>query len=369
MHIGHYISGTAHVALLGWLAFGSGFAAEPLPLEATEVSVISGEEFAALMAAQQSPQSLVDVAQPSSPEVTPDAPNIDAQSENAPSLTTPDSAPAPDVEASPDVSQITPPPAPAEVTDEAPVLPTPPQDVAVLAPDVAERAVPQPADRVAPEAVEAPPPDALPDPDVREAARPDEVGKEEREAEDATAPEAAATEIVTEAETPARAPENSLRPPARRPSAPVQTAAPAPDPAPAPTEETRDAVADALAQALAAPSSAPSQPSGPPLSAGEKDALRVAVSNCWNVGALSTDALRTTVVVGVDMTQDGKPVVGSIRMLSSSGGPDAAANQAFEAARRAIIRCGARGYDLPQEKFDQWREIEMTFNPERMRVK
>jgi len=64
-----------------------------------------------------------------------------------------------------------------------------------------------------------------------------------------------------------------------------------------------------------------------------------------------------------------KPETGSIRMLSSSGGPDSAAKQAYEAARRAIIRCGAKGFNLPAEKYGQWREIEMTFNPERMRIK
>lgn len=69
------------------------------------------------------------------------------------------------------------------------------------------------------------------------------------------------------------------------------------------------------------------------------------------------------------MAQDGTPITGSIRMASFSGGSEAAARQAFEAARRAIIRCGARGFDLPAEKYGQWQEIEMTFNPERMRVK
>jgi len=38
----------------------------------------------------------------------------------------------------------------------------------------------------------------------------------------------------------------------------------------------------------------------------------------------------------------------------------------FETARRAIIRCGADGFPLPVEKYGQWREIEMTFNPEGM---
>ena len=77
----------------------------------------------------------------------------------------------------------------------------------------------------------------------------------------------------------------------------------------------------------------------------------------------------TTVVVAVNLSPEGRPESGTIRMLSSSGGSGDAAKQAFEAARRAIIRCGASGFDLPAEKYDQWRDIEMTFNPERMRIK
>ncbi|TDK48016.1 energy transducer TonB, partial [Antarcticimicrobium luteum] len=143
---------------------------------------------------------------------------------------------------------------------------------------------------------------------------------------------------------------------------------PAPAASAAPTE---DAVAAALAEALggareAAPTAAPT---GPPLSAGEKEALRVAVSSCWNVGSLSSEALATTVVVAVSLSQDGKPQMETIRMMSYSGGGEGAAKQAFEAARRAIIRCGATGFSLPAAKYDRWRDIEMTFNPERMRIK
>ena len=69
------------------------------------------------------------------------------------------------------------------------------------------------------------------------------------------------------------------------------------------------------------------------------------------------------------MSQDGKPLAETIRMLTSSGGTGTAARQAFEAARRAIIRCGAQGFGLPVDKYDHWREIEMTFNPEKMRIK
>lgn len=378
MHTGHYISGAGHLALIGWLIFGDVFAAEPLPFEATAVSVISGAEYAAMVAAGQAPQSTTEVAQPSSPEVTPDAPEIAATEDTVNDQSTPAPAETPSVEEAPDVSQIEPLPQ-AEVSDEAPVLPEPPADVAVLVPEVSDTPVPEAAERVAPEAVAQPDPEALPDPVEQEAVEPDEAGETPQEPAEATAPEAAATEIVTEAERPSAVPNTSARPPARRPDAPVQTAQPAeteePDPpaseTPAPKPE-EDPVAAALAEALSGentPSSAPSAPQGPPLTAGEKDTLRVAVQACWNVGSLSTDALNTTVVVSVAMSQDGKPVTSSIRMTSSSGGTEQAARQAFEAARRAIIRCGARGFELPVEKYSQWQDIEMTFNPERMRIK
>jgi hypothetical protein len=125
-------------------------------------------------------------------------------------------------------------------------------------------------------------------------------------------------------------------------------------------------VADAVAAAV---SGAATGPSGPPMTAGEKDALRISVQQCWNVGSLSTEALRVTVTVAVSVAQTGVPDAGSIRMIEFEGGSEGAARQAFEAARRAIIRCGANGFPLPPEKYDQWRDIEMVFNPERMRIK
>jgi hypothetical protein len=124
-----------------------------------------------------------------------------------------------------------------------------------------------------------------------------------------------------------------------------------------------------VAAPIPTPAQTPRGPTGPPLTGGEKEGLRVAVQQCWNTGSLSSEALLVTVVVSVEMATDGKPQSNSIQMLSAIGGSNEAAKQAFEAARRAIIRCGARGYDLPSDKYEQWREIEMTFNPERMRIK
>ena len=371
MNSGQIISGVAHAGLIGWVLFGGQFQSEPLPFEVTEVSVISSDAFEALLTSGPTPDTATDVALPVQPDV-----EADPVVPPTPEETVVTETPAP---TEPPVPETLPePPAPEpdpEVTDTAPAQPQP-QEQAVLVPEIAPRPIPRPSERVAPEAVAPPPPDATPDPVQQDAVTEDEGADTPAEEQDATAPEEAATEIVTEAEEPANAPTTSLRPPARRPSAPTRTAETPATPTPEPTTpepstptptDTDDAVNDALRQALGGDTD--DAPAGPPLSAGEKDALRVAVSSCWNVGSLSSEALQTTVVVAVDMGQDGKPVTASIRMVSSSGGSTSAAKQAFEAARRAIIRCTRDGYDLPVEKYGQWKEIEMTFNPERMRIK
>ena len=374
MNTGHYISGAGHLALIGWALFGGLFRPEPMPFEMTEVSVVSGAEYEALVAAERSPQSATEVAQPDVPDVAAETPQVAAAPDTAIDQPEPVQTETPPADAPPEAIQEAPPPD-ADVSDQAPESPEPPSDVAVMVPEVAPDPVPRPAPRVAPEPVARPDPEVKPDPVEEPAVSPDAAAETTAEPTKPTAPEEATTEIVTEAtETPKAAPNASPRPPAR----PIRTAVaepaeePADEPAETPAPATdKSAVDAALAEAIgnADETEAAPEPSGPPLSSGEKEALRVAVSNCWNVGSLSSEALKTTVIVTVSMNQDGTPQAGSIRLAGSSGGSDAASKQAFEAARRAIIRCGAKGYQLPAEKFGQWQEIEMTFNPERMRIK
>ena len=46
-----------------------------------------------------------------------------------------------------------------------------------------------------------------------------------------------------------------------------------------------------------------------------------------------------------------------------------AVDKAFEAGQRAIL-CGlGKGHDLPLESYDRWRDVELTFDPEEMRLK
>ena len=102
------------------------------------------------------------------------------------------------------------------------------------------------------------------------------------------------------------------------------------------------------------------------LSQADADALRLNIESCWNTGILSTEALNVVVTIGFEMTQDARPVGSSIHMVSATGGSAAAQQAAFEAGRQAIVQCGMDGYGLPQDLYDQWRLVEITFNPARM---
>ncbi len=367
MNTGQIISGAGHAGLICWALLGGFFQSAPAPFQVTEVTAISTEEYAALIAPQQAPDAVSNVATPEPPAPGDMAPDLSSTADDAPDVAQPDVADTPPLEEAPDVTEISP-PVEAEVSDEPPVLEPPSEDVAVLVPEISPRPQPRPAPRVAPEPVAQPEPDVKIDdvdqPKAEPSDKPDEVVKEDKPE---TAREEATTKIVTEAEKVANAaPSKSVRP-RTRPAAPKpeQTAKPAD------TKPTTDSssVNNALAEALGAGQSNTGKPGGPPLTHGEKDALRVAVQQCWNVGSLSSEALNTTVVVSVAMTENGKPKSETIRMLSSSGGTGNSAQQAFEAAKRAIIRCAKSGYGLPRDKYDHWRDIEMTFNPENMRIK
>ncbi|MFW8637049.1 energy transducer TonB [Cribrihabitans pelagius] len=403
MQTGTKISVAGHAVLVGWAVFGAWFPSEPLPFKVQEVALISSQEFERLSQQRQAPEISEAPAALAEPDSSADAPAPAPQEDARPDPVTPE--PVAPVEPDPQVSarpQLRPEP---QVPETLPAVPDAPESTA-LVPDVAPEAQQRPVDRVAPQPVAPPEPDTEVADVPREEVAPDQGAETEREVQEAAAPEAAADRIVTEenegeAEVASAAPEVSRRPKTRpsRPrdaepepeaaaaAAPQAEEKPEPEPKPepkpaakpepeekpaAPEQVESAAVEDALAEALAggqeADVTAP-EPAGPPLTLGEKDALRVEVSRCWNVGSLSTDALQTTVVVTVSLAQNGTPDTGSIKMLSSSGGSAAAAKQAYEAARRAIIRCGAQGFSLPPEKYAQWRDIEMTFNPERMRIK
>jgi len=429
VNTGFYISLAMHGALVALALFGGFTSNQPLPPpDVAEVDVLTEEEFAALLRPFAAP-SVTDA--PPTPELPPlegkapdapergNAPDVPDRPEDTPTAA-PDDAPAP----------LLPLAAEAEVADRVPAAPSPPQadhgpedpvdaqpspaprvaaiaappppPTAELAPDVSERSTPallnpeqpptdapaqpsadpgsetpgatqvlRPAPRVQP-AAEAPSAPASEDaPDMAEVDAPTPLAPVETASQaPELAPPEATTRIVTEAARPTTAPTRSLRPSARptraalssptptdaAPAAPQPPAAPEPQPEPAPQGEDEITTPETVA-------------SGPPLTGGERDAFRVSVQTCWNLGSLSTEAMATTVTLGMTMSPDGKPESGSINLISSSSGNSTATRQAYEAARRAILRCGTRGYDLPADKYDRWRQVEITFNPSDMRTR
>ena len=153
------------------------------------------------------------------------------------------------------------------------------------------------------------------------------------------------------------APERSLRPRLR------------------PTENTAltqsDKVALALREALSAPgpeTATPSSPSGFQMTSGKKNAIRRYLKPCWtrDVGSLSGDIV---VTLRWEMSPDGKLVAGSLRMIDSEGGDGRALKRAFQIAQGAVLRCGNKmGANLPPDKYAEWQEIEIRFDPSDMRT-
>jgi hypothetical protein len=379
MRTGVVISAAGHAALIAVAIWGLPWL-KPRQSEAvrvTEVSFVSEAEFAAAQAAASAEA-------PRAAEAPPEPPRAAAPAEPEPAeaevFRGPTAEEPPEEEAVAALAPQFDPAAPLESPEpDAPsIVPrvvtlSPPTAVTTPRPRPAPRIeatpTPPPPDEVRP--AEVPEPEAAPEPEpaVVEEPRPPE------------APPEAAPEPVAEPSPPATlALLSSGRPKPRRRDATPAAPAVAEERAPAPAEaaERQAAILEAVAAAAAgatpptppavtAPTAAAatSLPVGPPLTTGEKDGLRLAVQRCWNVPAGLRDAQELTVVVAAELTADGGVINASIRLIEPSPAPDARFQQAYEAGRRALIRCSPYS-DLPRDKFAQWRSIEVVFNPEGM---
>lgn len=366
---GTYISAVGHAGLLVWLLAGWGLSSEPLEFETTQVTTISGEDFAALQAATTPDPGTADPTAPVQPEV-----------ETAPEAPAPDDTVAavePPAPVEPPAEELPPPDAPeqpappTDVTDTPPEIVTPAPEVQPAIDEPITDTPPQqrPSDRVAPEPVAPPEPDVRIDDVVQAPTQPSEAPPEETVPEEEvqeTAQEQATEEIVAEVEAPpSGAPETSIRPSAR-PNRPAPEPEPETETATAEPADTGQSVDDLLAEVVGNDTPAqPDVPQGPPMTGSEREGFRIAVNNCWNVDTGSV-AARVTVVVGFSLTQDGKVEGNNVRFVSSQGPADSV-DIAFAAARRAVLRCqGETGYDLPAEKYGQWKDVEVTFDPSGM---
>jgi len=92
------------------------------------------------------------------------------------------------------------------------------------------------------------------------------------------------------------------------------------------------------------------------------DALRNEIEQCWSppVGAPHPDAL----VVSFELFLNPDGTVAQPPQLTGSPGADPFMRAAQEAARRAIYTCAP--YRLPADRYNQWRDIAVTFDPRQM---
>ncbi|WP_298257676.1 energy transducer TonB [uncultured Litoreibacter sp.] len=357
---GTYVSGMGHAAFILYLIVGGFFVSREtdLDVEVSNVSIISGEDFEAMQAQSPgepdlppAPVTPVDVDQPA-PAVEPDTPSD-------PPPPTPDPI-------EPEV--VEPDPLPPEPVDPVETPPTPEQPEApevdgdpgatLIVPNV--RPVPRPAERIADEVVEQPDPEVEIGETDQDATAPAADPTPVEEAQEETAREESTTQIVTEADEPSTsAPTKSARP-GRKPKAPAPQVAETT--APSLADSINSAVAEANTETAVSDNENPGGGTSSPITRQEEGAFILGIQKCWNVGALGTDALAVSVVVGFKLDQAAKPDVGSIKLISSKGGSGAAVDKAYQAARRAIIICGSDGYNLPLDKYDQWREVQVSFN-------
>lgn len=371
------ISAIGHLGVILWALMGDWlFAPKDMPpMEVAEVSLLTEGEFQAMMASAPKPDPAAKPVE-ETPVVQPPEP-VDT------SLPTPD-VPVPVEDILPEEVPVAPELQPVAVPEPAPQVAEVEQPIPV--PVSSKKPKPRPAQRITDVPVESP----QDTPEVADTATPEVSDQAEPEAEvvqttePAAAPEESAAVVAPDAtasDAPELAPTASRRPQSR-PKRQVQ-ADDAPKPQPQATEQTNtqpDADAEAIAAALAeaaateAPSTATGLPEGPPMTAGEKDGVRVAINSCWNIGSLSTAAQRVKLVIRVEMNEDGTPIGPSITMTSYQDGDAAAAQQAFEAAKRAVVRgvrgCGGKpGYQLDPAKYGQWNVMNLTFDASGMRLR
>ncbi|MGA1210169.1 MAG: energy transducer TonB, partial [Gemmobacter sp.] len=145
-----------------------------------------------------------------------------------------------------------------------------------------------------------------------------------------------------------------------------------PEPEP---EQTPDDVAAAIDAAVAglqaadappAPGGQGADPPGPPLNDGELAGLRRTVESCWNKSTVSSDGLRSRVVLRAMLAANASVI--SIELIESDAPSAAASESAFAAASRALRRCLPQA-GLPAEKYETWKEIEFEFDYSADRVR
>ena len=378
MDIGVKISGAAHAILIGIAIFGAPIFSsdEENPIQISEVSLISLEEFELLTKEnvpvfQSEPELEVQEPEPE-PEVQSRArarnPKYKSQSQRTTKYKSQSQNQKPEVqepEPEPEVQEI------INESDSDLIAPIADEDnLGELTPEFNENAAPKAAEIISDVSNEAPeePADigALEDTSFEKVNGADEE-KLEIELNENTPAEESTTQIVTEAEeqksdlVPSRTSKPKSRPRNLKTTKEITT-----KPKLKP-KEVVEAEKDTTAESILESLKEKKEPE--PflnLTPAQKESVGNIIRNkmrlCWNPPVGVENGLTNVMILGLKFDIDGKLVESPVNLTPNSG---VGSLQAFEAARRAVIRCSPYN-ELDPEIYDGWKELNLKFNPKNM---
>ena len=374
MHVGHYISGAAHLSFLLWLVLGDVFTSKPDEISVTTISIISTQQFEKEFVTDTIPQvsdeieglnqiesdqttsnpnvSEIDKQVPANSPKVPDIPKLHQDNIELPKQiqsVIPDLSNEPD---QPGLNQDDPSPAPL------------PETIETQSPVIADRVASVP---VIPQNEDAFNDDAI---DSLIQVPADQENSDFKIEEQNQSTRGATTEIITEPKKkPSGAPKKSLRPKGRPQ---ILTENETKD---TPSEDLVDAVTSALSNIENEPENSESLDTVSNTSLNSAaaiesigNALLKQIEPCWNVDVGNQNAY-VKVTVAFSLDKNGKIERNEIKLVASEGGEGSAARSAFTNAKKTIFKCQKKwdGFNLQDFDYEQWQQIVLTFNPDQMR--
>ena len=109
----------------------------------------------------------------------------------------------------------------------------------------------------------------------------------------------------------------------------------------------------------------PADSIGEVITATQIDAIRQKIRKCWIVPAGVQGMKDLVVDIKMQISQDGTVTKADI-VDTSRYSRDEAFQMAAESARRAVLDPACNPLPLPADKYDQWKDLELSFNPKDM---
>ena len=374
MHVGHYISGAAHLSFLLWLVLGDVFTSKPDEISITTISIISTQQFEKEFVTDTIPQvsDEIEVLNQLEPDLAASNPTVSEIDEQVPAI----SPKIPDIpKLQQDNIEL-----PEQIQSVIPELSNEPdqpglnQDDPSPAPlpETTETQSPVIADRVASVPVIPQNEDAFNDDAIDSLSQvpSDQENSDFKIEEQNQSTLGASTEIITEPKKkPSGAPKKSLRPKGRPQ---IQTGNETKD---TPSEDLVDAVSSALSNIENEQENSESLDTVFNTSLNSAatiesigNALLKQIEPCWNVDVGNQNAY-VKVTVAFSLDKNGKIERNEIKLVASEGGEGSAARSAFTNAKKTIFKCQKKwdGFNLQDFDYEQWQQIVLTFNPDQMR--